>query len=384
MTLLGALLLFGCSQGLLLCVVILCIKTGDRTANTMLAAFLGISALDLGLLSLSYTGLSFPVGVYWLYAITAFKGPALYFYVCALTGPDFRLQRGQLLHLLVLLPYVALMLLQADRPLLSESVSGIEVISSRSVSWYPVWLNLLSLAYAGAALRVLGRFRSSVEEYFSSIEEISLGWLKWLLLFYITLRLGYVTMDLANLQGPVLATYRSYAVALINIGVIYFVSIGGLRQPIIFSRQFRQVATTSEAVPALGKPGRKYEKSGLSESRSAQIWQQLLEVVRGERIYINPELNLPALAAHLQVSPNDLSQVINSRAERNFHDFINDYRIEAACALLEDEGNDGLKMLAIAMEVGFNSQSSFYNHFNKRHGMTPTRYREQSRFGSIN
>ena len=37
-----------------------------------------------------------------------------------------------------------------------------------------------------------------------------------------------------------------------------------------------------------------------------------------------------------------------------------------------------LKLLDVALEVGFNSQSTFYNQFKKRCGVTPKKFRDAS------
>ncbi|MEH6593089.1 MAG: helix-turn-helix domain-containing protein [Halioglobus sp.] len=378
MTLLGAILLFGTSQGLLLCVVILCIKTGDRSANALLGLFLGISAVELGLLALSYSGLSFQSGLYKLYAVAILKGPALYLYVRALTEPGFRLAGPQLKHLALIIPNLLVVWLLTDRAGSSQPVTGEYLLAPASVYWYSILLNLISLAYAAGALGVLNRYRNQVEDLFSSIEEISLGWLKWLLVFYITLRLGNIVLDAMRAQGMLLASYKSYAVALLNIGVIYFVSIGGLRQPIIFSGQFRN--SLAQPSPSIAQTvekaeGEKYGKSGLSDTRIDRIWQQLNEAMNHEHLYANPELTLPVLADTLNVSANDLSRVINSREDKSFYDFVNSYRVKAASALLRNPKNDSRKMLDLAMEAGFKSQSTFYNHFKKQLGLTPSQYR---------
>jgi AraC-like DNA-binding protein len=379
-TLLGAILWFGASQGLLLCAVILGIKTGDRTANGLLALFLGISALELGLLALSYSGVSFEAGVYRLYALAILKGPALYLYVRALTEPEFPLGRAHFIQLLWIFPNVALMWWFTRGASSGDPVRGESLLDSSDVYWYSIFLNLVVLVYAAKALAVLNQYRSRVEHMFSSVEEISLAWLKWLLVFLLTLRVGNIALDLMRALGLLPASYKSYAVALLNIGVIYFVSFGGLRQPIIFSRQFRS-ATGSPAQATVeasqDSDSKKYEKSGLSEARIRRIGEQLRTAMSEKQLFMDPELTLPDLAAQLAVSGNDLSRVINSQENKNFYDFVNGYRVEAASNLLRDPANNHRKMLHLAMDVGFKSQSTFYNHFKKHRGMTPSQYRAE-------
>ena len=72
-----------------------------------------------------------------------------------------------------------------------------------------------------------------------------------------------------------------------------------------------------------------------------------------------------------------LSQIINGCLGQNFLDFVNTYRIEEARHHLEDPASQ-LSVLAIAMEVGFNSKSAFYNAFKRHVRQTPTSYRHAS------
>ena len=379
MNLLEAILLFGASQGLLLCAVILVIKTGERGANLLLGLFIGISSIELGLFALLLTEPDYRSAVFNLYAVAILKGPALYLYVRALTEPGFSPGRRQFKHLLLIFPNLALIWLLTSSAGADRATSNYAQLQSTApVFWYSMMLNLVGLAYAWAALGVLNRYRKRVEDLFSSTEEVSLGWLKWLLGFYITLRLGNIGLDMMTVMGIPQAGYKSFGIALLNIGVIYFVSFGGLRQPIIFSGQFRRQPLEPDAeTVAVARPAEaaKYDKSGLSDSDIERIWMRLARAMEEERLYMDPELTLPGLAAAIEVSPNTLSRVINSRAGRNFYDFINGHRVEAASAMLLDPTNDGRKMLDLAMEVGFKSQSTFYNHFKKHCGMTPTQYR---------
>ena len=88
-------------------------------------------------------------------------------------------------------------------------------------------------------------------------------------------------------------------------------------------------------------------------------------------------LTLPSLAKKLGVYVNYLSQAINQGLSLNFYDYINQQRIKAAQSMLNDEKNADT-VLAIAMEVGFNSKSIFNAAFKKFAGTTPVSYRKQA------
>ncbi|MCK5455567.1 MAG: AraC family transcriptional regulator, partial [Melioribacteraceae bacterium] len=69
-------------------------------------------------------------------------------------------------------------------------------------------------------------------------------------------------------------------------------------------------------------------------------------------------------------------EVINTKTGMNFFDFINRYRIEEVKKEIIKPENDNLTLLAVAMDVGFNSKSSFNTLFKKYVGLTPSKYRD--------
>ncbi|MBP6829030.1 MAG: AraC family transcriptional regulator, partial [Saprospiraceae bacterium] len=81
------------------------------------------------------------------------------------------------------------------------------------------------------------------------------------------------------------------------------------------------------------------------------------------------------LAALVGTNRHNLSQAINERLQKNFYDYLNEYRVRAARAHLADPGNDHLKIAAIAYDAGFNSLSTFNDVFKKLTGHTPSAFR---------
>jgi len=65
--------------------------------------------------------------------------------------------------------------------------------------------------------------------------------------------------------------------------------------------------------------------------------------------------------------------VINHGFEKNFFDFVGDYRIRHATELL-DLRQEGKTILEVMLDSGFNSKSVF----KQKTGMTPTQYRNRN------
>jgi len=120
---------------------------------------------------------------------------------------------------------------------------------------------------------------------------------------------------------------------------------------------------------------RKYAKSGLSAEQLEQIKGRLEILMRSEKIFLRPDLTLPALAKIAGCSVNHLSQVINSGLGLSFFDYLNRHRIEYAKNLLGSYVGYNNAILNVAFAVGFNSNSAFYAAFKKCIGQTPAQYR---------
>lgn len=131
-------------------------------------------------------------------------------------------------------------------------------------------------------------------------------------------------------------------------------------------------STAKSSPPALTA---RYERSGLSDREAAALERALLHVMETERPWQNSELTLADLAERLKTSPHKLSEVLNSQVGQTFYDFVNAYRVRDVQRRIADERSQHLKILALAMDAGFASKSTFNHVFRKHTGHTPSAYR---------
>jgi AraC-like DNA-binding protein/ketosteroid isomerase-like protein len=120
---------------------------------------------------------------------------------------------------------------------------------------------------------------------------------------------------------------------------------------------------------------KRYAKSGLSTSQMEEVKGQLTSSMEADQLYLRPDLTLPELAEALDCSVNHLSQAINAGFGMSFFDYLNRYRVKHAMRLLCPENGASPTILSVALEVGFNSTSTFYVAFKKVTGQTPAQYR---------
>lgn len=120
----------------------------------------------------------------------------------------------------------------------------------------------------------------------------------------------------------------------------------------------------------------KQSKQSELSSKTDVYYQNLLKLMKEEKPFLNPDLNLHMLADKLEISSGYLSQIINRNEDKNFFDFINTYRVNAFKDMVVKEEFSHLSILGIAFEAGFKSKSTFNLSFKKIAGTTPSAFKK--------
>jgi AraC-like DNA-binding protein len=102
----------------------------------------------------------------------------------------------------------------------------------------------------------------------------------------------------------------------------------------------------------------------------------LMDVIINEKVYRNPEVNLPDLAESIKIPYHQLSRFINTKYKQNFNDFINSKRVDDVKIQLLSGQNKHLTIEAIGRSAGFNSKAAFYNAFKKFENCSPAQFKK--------
>jgi AraC-like DNA-binding protein len=167
------------------------------------------------------------------------------------------------------------------------------------------------------------------------------------------------TLNCAFIKWP---AWFSLAVAVVSVGI----TVGALY---LLLRKF--------AIDERREPSPQpvaYAKSPLGEALRARIRRKLENSLGRDAIYKRSDLTLRALSETLNESPHYVSQVISQDLDTNFYELVNRHRIGEAKRLLRESPDQ--TVLAIAMDVGFNSKSAFHTAFRRCTGTTPTEFRQ--------
>lgn len=110
---------------------------------------------------------------------------------------------------------------------------------------------------------------------------------------------------------------------------------------------------------------------------SQSILDDIENLFAKEKTYTDPHITRDSLAEAIGTNPSYVTRAIAECCKTNFKQFVNNYRIHEAIRILSDPDDD-TPLKNIGSSIGFNSTTSFYNHFKEATGMTPAAYREAS------
>jgi len=122
------------------------------------------------------------------------------------------------------------------------------------------------------------------------------------------------------------------------------------------------------------KPEKKYKRTNIDKQFADKTESKLNNVILSKELFLNPSLNLSDLAESVEITPNQLSQILNEHIGKNFYDFVNTYRLKHFLEIYKDPKNRQFTLLSLAYECGFNSKTTFNTFFKKSLGTSPSEY----------
>ena len=254
-----------------------------------------------------------------------------------------------------------------------------------------IWLFLTMIFWLGQSsyyvyrtVKRLSAYHKQLRDLFANNDKQELHWIK-LVLFVICLTW---LLAVGNLLSTLLTGAEAFGYqlgSLLMFVIIWTLGHWGLKQKPGFAGRYPDQTTLESLVSEeLSIPRQlstektpepdKYQKSALSREQAERLATKIRKAMESDQLFLDPDLSLSKLATHIVVSPNYLSQTLNETMNTTFYDFVNGWRIQAAIPKILANKDS---VLTIALEVGFNARSSFYNVFKKETGLTPTQYRKQ-------
>jgi len=383
--------LLGALQGFVLSLALLRARSSRRANRLLAVAVLGFS---LHLLTFIYYTAGLVESAPHFFGVTHplpfLFGPLIYLYARLASDPTRRLRPVDLWHFApALLAYLAAIPVFA--------LSGPEkvdlfhaIVRGEEPAYITVAedLKLLSgLGYSIATLWVLRSHEKVMAENYSTLERVSLSWLRRLARWATGIWLVAIAFEVAGLVGIPTPALGDQLVAVSITLLIYGVGYFGLRQQEIHRFDTEELPVPGAvpepaALPGTdAEPAARYERSGLSSREAEQLTARLTALMGGEQPFHDPELTLADLAGRLGTSPHKLSEILNGRLATSFYDYVNGYRVREVQARLAGPDAGNRKLLSLALDAGFASKSTFNAAFKKLTGQTPSEFRSTSPSG---
>lgn len=121
----------------------------------------------------------------------------------------------------------------------------------------------------------------------------------------------------------------------------------------------------------------KYRTNKVSPEECKRLCRLLEQEMKRTKPYRNPNLKVADLAVAIGTTSHSLSYLFNQYLEKNYYDYINEYRVEEFKSLILKEEYAKYTLTAMAELCGFSSRASFFRTFKKLAGITPNEYIKQ-------
>ncbi|NOU60329.1 helix-turn-helix domain-containing protein [Marinifilum caeruleilacunae] len=299
-------------------------------------------------------------------------GPLLYFYVTSLLGR--KISRKQLLFhsipivltFLIILPFAfrdnsEKWLYFTDKFInLPINLAIGTFLQYLSAPIYFIWI-----------ISILRQHKTIIKQTHSSIDKISLNWMRKLL--YGVASVWIVDcLFVLSINFTQFEIYYGISIIIKYTFIFLMILLGfyGINQGYIFSSNHKSDHKNQKE--------NNDAKKRIPDETIEEYTEALLQFMQNEKIYLNSEIRIQDLAIGVNMPVHILSHVINSNLNQNFYDFINSYRIDEVKKRLHDKDYANYTIVAIANDCGFNSKATFNRLFKQYTGVTPSQYKKAS------
>lgn len=302
---------------------------------------------------------------YFPFSINYLPPVLVWFYVLSLTNSHWKLTRKDLL---CLVPTALYLVFRFTIFFQSEAWKGwFDKEYYRPFAGPLVFVTELawSVLLLYWSIRHYRKYRQWLEENFSDIEKLKFDWLRNFLYIFSAILLLGALFDFTN----------SFLFRLSYIQYFYFEVVLALSTYYLAVAGYLRSKTIDLTFSSISEKAVESRRSLLSDKELDRLKQKLTAVMINERPYLEPTITLTDLTRIMGVNSNVLSHAINQGFDKNFNDFINEYRINEVKSKLRDA--DESTLLGIAFDSGFNSKATFNRAFKKFTGVSPKEYQEK-------
>jgi AraC-like DNA-binding protein len=231
---------------------------------------------------------------------------------------------------------------------------------------------VLPILYIFKIFTILRSYSAKAENWYSNLDSISMGWLKVIVVLSLMIFVGWCLL-------VSFSRYHDYSVTgvilhfliYLNLAIIFITAFYVIRQEEVF----KDSESLNENLSDKKDDHIKYSKQKIEDKTFKKYKEDLLAYMEKYKPYLDEDITIRTLAEQVSIPIHHLSIVINSRLNKNFSSFINEYRVNEALRLLRESSDEKINILSVAFQSGFNSKSSFNSAFKKITGKAPSEFR---------
>ncbi len=354
----------------LIATFLLCIRSGNLLSNRILAFYFVFFNLDISnFVFIHFYSAHLNLEMLRCH-VAALLPPTLYLYVRSVLHTDFRLRVKDWAHtlpfIIVILTFIPRFYVVED-PVLKLQINN-NMQPSFELLFVQIFLYLQMTIYLALIFVAIRRNKLTILNSYSDELKLNKQWLSYFLsLFMVGFALALIrnVVKFTELQSAL--NVITPIMMLAGLGFSCWILWQALNKPELF----KGISSQLEAIrfPTGNKK--------IPTEQASEILAKLELHMQSHKPYLNPTLNIDTLAEEVGVAAQDISLALNHHLGRHFFDFINGYRIAAACAMLASPDCSEKTVIDISLESGFNSKSSFNTAFKKQMQITPSEYRQQ-------
>ncbi len=353
--------------GTFICLNLILLKKGNRLANKILAFLTLIFSAITFQNMIGFSGYynQLPHMVFPFYPFNGLIGPLFLFYVLLQLDPNRSFKWKDSLHLAGFIFFVYehtefLLLPSVDKIKYADWIySNKELFITKSNFIGNSLRKLFEAIYVAIAIFYIQKKKNELKDVSSSSRIRHLRWLKNFSLMFLGVTIFSCFLYFAFYFSHINLGYFETYVIIIKAAVINIIGFLMFQ----YTDRFSYVIKTPSKSP----------KVVHSINGNITI-QQVIEMIEIEQPYLNSELKIEDLAKTLKIPKHTLSILINKDLGLNFYDLINQYRVDEFKKRIKKNQHKDLSLLGVALEVGFNSKSSFNRIFKKQTGKTPSQF----------
>ena len=368
---LAAAVIFGAAslQGLVCALFFLFTKKGSRCANWFMLAMVTSITLIIFQNFLVFFGayVDFPKIIFLFYPLNGLIAPLFFMYVIFMISPNRKIKYYDIFHLVIF----SIMLLKHLKFLGLPDDIKIAIVNNlyyEKTSINPaalpeiIFYKLVALSYGIACVYFLKKKLEDLKQWTSNTSIQYLNNFKLIIYLFIAYIVLFISVYLFALWFDITVGRYEVFIHILNSLIVVSISIVTLLQPerLVFLLKSKNTS-----------------KNQIKDS--FLIFDTLENIMKKEKPFLDPDLKINDLAKLIDTPTHLLSEYINKKLNLNFFEFINQYRVYEFKQRVNNPQYEKYTLLAIALDVGFNSKASFNRIFKQQTKLTPSQYKNQNR-----